>query len=96
MLPKNFSPIIQIEKTTLTRRKYVQRDPHLVLIPSLGLHLHCNVAKISFPAEGHHQSQRAKAMPAIAAAPIRGIPVAMARLLDLLALALLLSVEEAL
>ena len=35
-------------------------------------------------------------MPATAAAPIRGIPVAIARLLDLLALALLLSVEEAL
>lgn len=35
-------------------------------------------------------------MPAIAAAPMRGIPVAIARLLDLLALALLLSVDEAL
>lgn len=94
-LPKIFKPIIQIRKGSSTRCKHVQHDHRHVLQSQFQLRFSCVVAEAFSSARNHRQSQRAKAMPAMAAAPSMGIAVAMAKPLDVEALPLLpLAVEE--
>ena len=90
LLPKSFTPIIQTQKTTLTRSP---TSTSWLTPSSNGPCIRIN-AKASSLSHNHPQSQRAKAMPAIAAAPIMGTAVAIAKLLDFEALPLLLPVEE--
>jgi hypothetical protein len=88
-IPIDCKPNIQIKKRTVANCKHIQHNLCPVLISPSELCCKWSITAAASPTQDHRRTQRAKAIPAIAAAPIIGIAVAIAIPLDEEALLLL-------